>query len=104
METTPAPKLSMAKAVGFRPGALREKLDALSAATGRDISDILRDGITAYWPEIEALNTTLGRSASPQEVTKVREWIDACTHAAKLGIDPRATLVAAAETKLEEVA
>lgn len=87
------PKLSAARSVNFRPGVvIVDALDALAKDTGRKHSDILRDSITAYWPEIEALNRNLARNASPADVAKVRQWIDACQQAAELGVDPAQTL------------
>ena len=52
-------KLSSSKSIGFRPGALRGKLDTLYAElqkqdSGLKLSDVVRDGVTAFWPQIEA--------------------------------------------------
>lgn len=71
------PKLSSAKSVGFRPGALRGQLEALLAdLQKRDpnarLSDILRDGVTAFWPQIEAFIRARTESrVSPEQLTKI---------------------------------
>ena len=97
-----APKLSSARSLNFRPGpAIREAIEALAAETGRNPSDILRDGIAAYWPEIEALNRNLARNAAPGEVATLRSWVDGCAAAARLGLDPAAVLTDACTAALE---
>jgi predicted DNA-binding protein len=97
--------LSSAKSVGFRAGPkLREELDAVARETKRGISDILRDGFVAYWPEIKALNYTLGRTATEEEVVEMRRHLDACQRAKRLGVDPAAALTSAIEAKLEHAA
>jgi hypothetical protein len=60
MEHSPThEKLSSTKSIGFRPGALRGKVDTLYTEllrhdSGLKLSDIIRDGVTAFWPQIEA--------------------------------------------------
>jgi hypothetical protein len=52
------PRVSSAKSVGFRAGPeLRDELERLAGRLSRPgahvtISDILRDGVTAFWPQI----------------------------------------------------
>jgi predicted DNA-binding protein len=105
METTTGgetPKLSSARSLNFRPGpAIRAAIDDLAAETGRNHSDIIRDGITAYWPEIEALNRNLARNAAPGEVNQLRAWVDSCAAAARQGLDPAAILTDACTAALE---
>lgn len=57
--TTGTTKLSGSKSIGFRPGALRKQLDDLfeelaKQDAGLRLSDLVRDGLTAFWPQIEA--------------------------------------------------
>jgi hypothetical protein len=52
-------KLSSGKSIGLRSPELREKLEALHADLSRrdaklGLSDLLRDGTLAFWPQIES--------------------------------------------------
>jgi predicted DNA-binding protein len=101
-----APKLN--RTISFRIAPeLRQNLDTLATDTDRDISDIIRDGLVAFWPEIEALNRQLGRRATPEAVARLRAYIDAGQQAAALGLDLPALLAreaAAAAAARAEVA
>lgn len=78
----------LSKTFGFRVNPeWRERLEKLAADTGRDISEILRDGLQAYWPEIEALNYQLGRRATSEQLAQLRAWMQAGQQASALGID-----------------
>lgn len=66
---------------------LREKIETLRKDTLRDISDIVRDGLVAFWPEIEALNRHLGHRANAEDIARLRAWMDAGREAHALDID-----------------
>lgn len=86
--TTTPPPSKLSKSVGFRANPeLRSKIESLAGQTQRDISDILRDGVVAFWPEIEALNRQLGRRATTEDVARLRAWMDAGREAHALNID-----------------
>lgn len=88
METSRAPKPKLERGITVRLAPMmRQNLDGLAKTTGRDVSDIVRDGLSAFWPEIEALNRQLGHRASAEDVTRLRTWMDAGREAAALGID-----------------
>jgi hypothetical protein len=78
MGSNPSPeKLSSSKSIGFRPGVLRGQLDGLFSElakndTGLRLSDLVRDGLTAFWPQIEAyLRARQQTKLDPVELSKV---------------------------------
>lgn len=87
---TPA---SRAKSVGFRAGShLRQELESLSRELSTPahpvtISDILRDGCTAYWPHIHAYMRARvrHRSITPRILAQL---ITAAVKAHRLGLKP----------------
>lgn len=90
--TTVTPeKLSSSATIGFRPGALRKKLDDLHADliqldSGLKLSDLLRDGLEAFWPQIEAY--LRARQRSGLEPARLAELTSLCAEAMKLGVTP----------------
>lgn len=89
MPTDPAPKLSAAKSLGFRPGPLREKIEALHADLlkvdpSAKISDILRDGFSAFWPQIEAYTRARQQcTCNPEQLAALTLM---CAHAQTMGL------------------
>jgi len=71
-------KLSNSKSVGFRPGEeLRIELEDLAAELCRigsriTVSDILREGVTAYWVHIRAYMRTRARAGNVPRKTAMR--------------------------------
>jgi hypothetical protein len=86
-------KLSSAKSVIFRPGpGLRVDIEALAAELSRDnakvtISDILREGISVFWPQIRAFlraRSAIG-TIPPEDLAKI---VDAARSTVELGLTP----------------
>lgn len=100
-------RVSSAKSVGFRAGPeLREELETLAVRLSRPgahvtISDILRDGVTAFWPQIR----TYIRAQSRTGVIRPRTFasiVSAGTKAHLNGLSPadiRVALAAALSPK-----
>ena len=82
------------------PAELRDAINLTARETGLDVSEILRPGLVAYWPEIDAM-ARLRVSAPSPEGGSLREFIALCRTAQARGIDPRATLAAALTDHLE---
>lgn len=101
------PRVSSAKSVGFRAGPeLRDELERLAGRLSRPgaqvtISDILRDGVTAFWPQIR----TYIRAQSRTGVIRPRTFasiVSAGTKAHLRGLTPadiRSALSAALSAK-----
>lgn len=87
-------RLSSAKSVGFRAGpGLRRELEQLARRLSRPgatvtISDILREGVTAYWPQIRSYIRAQARSAQVDPRTYL-SIVAAGTRAHRLGLSPR---------------
>lgn len=99
------PKLSDGRSISFRPGAvLRSELEKLETETGIRISDQLRAGLTAFWPDISALIRATGarRVLPPEELADLRHFAQLCRNARDRGIDPAATLAAALTASLAD--
>lgn len=104
MVCEPKPKVSASKSVVFRPGAqLRSDLDQLAAELSRPgadltISDILRDGVTAFWPQIRSYIRTQAQIGAVNPIA-LDAIVAAGTRAHQLGLTP-AEIEAALETAL----
>ncbi len=94
---TPGPryeKLSCCKSVGFRPGEeLRAELEKLSAELSCSgsiltISDILREGVSAYWVHIRAYMRAKARQRGIA-IEVVDRIVAASIKAHQLGLDPQ---------------
>lgn len=93
-------KLSMVKSIGFRPGSsFREQVDKLSEASGWRVSDIMRIGVQAFWPDISALVLASGNHA-PDDPSELRAYIELSRRAQEHGVDIRKALTEAIEAKL----
>jgi hypothetical protein len=86
-------KLSNYKSVGFRPGEhLRAELEKLSEelsspVSNFTISDILREGVSAFWTHIRAyMRAKAGNEVIPADV--VDRIVAAGIRAHQLGLDP----------------
>ena len=87
-------RLSSAKSVGFRAGpGLRRELEDLARRLSRPganvtISDILREGVTAYWPQIRTYIRAQARTAmiDPRTYNSI---VAAGTRAHRLGLTAR---------------
>lgn len=90
----PKARLSSAKSVGFRAGpGLRRELEQLARLLSRPgttvtISDILREGVTAYWPQIRSYIRAQSRTAMIEPRTYL-SIVAAGTRAHRLGLSPR---------------
>lgn len=99
----PKTRLSSAKSVGFRAGpGLRLELEQLARRLSQrgatvTISDILRMGVTAYWPQIRSYVRAQARTATIEPRTYL-SIVAAGTRAHRLGLSPREikTVLAAA--------
>lgn len=86
-------KLSNSKSVGFRPGEnLRIELEQLSAELCRrgsriTVSDILREGVTAYWIHIRAYMRARARAGNVPRKTAMR-IIASALKAHQYGLEP----------------
>ena len=103
------PRVSSAKSVGFRAGPeLREELESLAERLSRPgaqvtISDILRDGVTAFWPQIRTYIRAQSRSGVIQPRT-FASIVSAGTKAHLHGLSPadiRGALSAALSAKTQ---
>lgn len=86
-------KISNFKSVGFRPGeSLRLELEKLSEELSRPdrkvtISQILREGVTVFWPHIRAyMRAQAKRDSLPPEV--VARLVVASIRAHQSGLHP----------------
>lgn len=78
------------------------KLTSLEARSGQKRSDIIRFGLLATWPTIEALVTANGAEQSlPAEPGNLVEILALVRSAQNQGLDLKATLVAALTAKAE---
>ena len=90
----PKTRLSSAKSVGFRAGpGLRRELEHLAHRLSRPgatvtISDILREGVTAYWPQIRSYIRAQARTAKIEPRTYL-SIVAAGTRAHRLGLSSR---------------
>jgi len=90
----PKARLSSVKSVGFRAGpGLRRELESLARRLSRPgatvtISDILREGVTAYWPQIRSYIRAQARAAAIEPRTYL-SIVAAGTRAHRLGLSPR---------------
>jgi len=105
--TTAKSRVSSAKSVGFRAGPeLREELERLAGRLSRPgaqvtISDILRDGVSAFWPQIRTYIRAQSRSGliNPRTFASI---VAAGTTAHRRGLTPadiRGALAAAVSAK-----
>jgi hypothetical protein len=87
-------RLSSAKSVGFRAGpGLRRELEQLARRLSRPgatvtISDILREGVTAYWPQIRSYIRAQARTTMIEPRTYL-SIVAAGTRAHRLGLSSR---------------
>jgi len=87
-------RLSSAKSVGFRAGpGLRRELEQLARRLSRPgatvtISDILREGVTAYWPQIRSYIRAQARTTMIEPRTYY-SIVAASTRAHRLGLSSR---------------
>lgn len=90
----PKARLSSAKSVGFRAGpGLRRELEHLARRLSRPgatvtISDILREGVTAYWPQIRSYIRAQARTTMIEPRTYL-SIVAAGTRAHRLGLSSR---------------
>lgn len=94
---------SLAKSIGFRPGPdFRAEVEQLATDARWRISDIVRVGMLAFWPDIKALVMARGGNAPKQaeEIRELREFIELCRSAQARGVDPKTVLTDALEAKL----
>lgn len=84
-------KFSSSKSIGFRPGFLRADLDALLGElqihdSGLNLSDLVRDGLTAFWPQIAAyLRARQQTKLDPQVLAQMTTI---CAKAIEMGLTP----------------
>lgn len=95
-------KLSAAKSIVFRAGiTLREQLENLAKELSRPnsevtISDILREGITVFWPQMRAYlraRNAIG-SYSPDALARI---VAAASKAGEFGLTPEEAIAALEE-------
>ncbi|HVT74597.1 MAG TPA: hypothetical protein VHD61_15795 [Lacunisphaera sp.] len=84
-----ADKVSLAKSIGFRPGALRGKIEALyvdllQVDPGIKLSVIIRDGFAAFWPQIEAYLRARHQSQLPPD--QLTRLVLICSKATEIGV------------------
>lgn len=96
----PREKLSSTKPINFRAGALRGWLDELADKTGKDLSDVIRIGLTACKPQIDTVVRACSPNPSDEELQQLADDVEACRYARQLGVDPRIALRDAANAAL----
>ena len=106
-------KLSARKSIGIRPGVLRDRIDELyldlrKEDSGLRLSDIVRDGLIQFWPQIEAFLRARKRNTASQKdlvkliqicVTTIENGVTAAEIEAALNALLAAHHAAAAATK-----
>lgn len=93
-------KVSSTRPIGFRAGSLRSWLDKLAGDTGKELSEVIRIGLTACKPQIDSIVRACGPNPSDEELRQLADDVEACRHARQLGVDPRAALRDAAAAQL----
>ncbi|HEX2101465.1 MAG TPA: hypothetical protein VHF69_12415 [Candidatus Synoicihabitans sp.] len=100
MNDEPKPKVSSRRPIGFRPGELRDWLDGLAKETGKDLSEVIRIGLTACKPQIDAIVRKCGPNPSEEFLLQLASDLEACMYARTLDLNPRAVLRDAATQSL----
>lgn len=93
-------KVSSTRPIGFRAGSLRPWIEELAQATGKDLSEVIRIGLTACKPQIDSIVRACGPNPSDDELRQLADDVEACRYARQLGVDPRIALRDAAEEQL----
>lgn len=89
MDAAPLGKLSEVPTITFRPGSLGAKLADLAEELSTEsapitVSDILRDGLTAFWPQIEAYLTA--RQQTQLDAGELAKLTSVCARVREHGI------------------
>ncbi len=100
-------KKTRGKLIGFWPEpTFRLEVDELARLSNWTISDIMRAGVTAFWPDMRALVLAHAdrRKLTPEALAETREMLALWRSARERGIDLKAALTSALEASLQKEA